>query len=799
MRVSRVNDMKKVLLLLLIFSLLAACTPASTTSTVSPGKAGESPTEQQTPSPLPSEAPSPRESADPDEEKATGFVYDRDALTYDLVWSDEFDYEGLPDPDKWGYDVGGSGWGNNELQYYTDDENAWADGEKLTIEARAQLKNGKQYTSARLITKNKGDWLYGKIEVSAKLPGGRGTWPAIWMLPTDWDYGDWPASGEIDIMEHVGYDEKKVHATVHTGAYNHMSNTQLGNGGIVVESALEEYHVYAIEWLPDRILFFIDGEQVYEFNPTEVVVSPTYKDWPFDRRHHLLINIAIGGDWGGAQGIDPNLQSAVMEVDYVRVYQSTEITALEREESLIGRELGMTGTGDWSGSGAELRELYVTESEDAMWVAQDLDGRYLTDDGKLGAVEIAVDPNKFYQPIDGFGASFTDSAAYLINQKLSAEDRESLMTNLFSPEKGNGLSFVRNPMGSSDFSRTIYSYNDLPEGESDLELRHFSIDHDREDIIPLVKRALELNPDLKLVASPWSPPAWMKSTESMIGGSLDTNLYDVYGNYFIRFLEAYREEGIEFYAVTPQNEPLYVPENYPGCSMPPVVQAAFINRSLGPKLEERFPGVKLLCYDHNWDRPSYPEFVLENAGEYVDGVAWHVYGGSVEAQSEVLAKFQNSEVHFTEASGGEWVPAFDEAFFGEIRTGIQVLNNYSRSMVLWNMALDENNGPVVPGFGQSICRGVVTVNQQTGELTYNLDYYALAHFSKLIRPGSVRVSSESKGDVYTTACLNADGSLVIVALNDSSSEKLIRIAVGDKTFNLRTFGRTAATLKVDLG
>jgi beta-glucanase (GH16 family) len=532
------------------------------------------------------------------EEKATGFKYDPDGLTYELVWSDEFDYTGLPDPAKWGYDTGGSGWGNNELQYYTDDGNAYADNGILTITARAEQKSDRGYTSARLITKNKGDWLYGKIEVRAKLPTGLGTWPAIWMLPTDWEYGGWPGSGEIDIMEHVGYDEGRVHATVHTHAYNHESRTQKGNGGVTVENAVSEFHVYGVEWLPDRIRFFIDGDEVYLFTPRKLLTVPTYKHWPFDKRFHLLINLALGGDWGGAQGFDTEMLPAVFAIDYVRVYQSpeiaaltgTQLTPLKRDENVMQ---------PLPAQNAVLKELYTTSSAEAMWAVQDVNGPSARDDGALMPIAITIDPTERYQPIDGFGASFTDSAAYLINQKLSESERDTLMRKLFHPEDGIGLSFVRNPMGASDFARTIYSYNDMPAGETDIELAQFSIDHDMEDIIPLVKQALALNPDLKLMASPWSPPGWMKTTGSMIGGSLLPEYYGVYGEYFIRFLEAYRAEGIEFYAVTPQNEPLYVPGHYPGCSMPSISQAAFINQSLGPKLRERFPGVKLMCYDHN--------------------------------------------------------------------------------------------------------------------------------------------------------------------------------------------------------
>ena len=232
-----------------------------------------------------------------------------------LVWIDEFDYSGTPDPNKWGYDIGGGGWGNQEIQTYTDSRNnSWVENGKLFIKA---IKNHEGWTSARMITKFKGDWLYGRIEVKAKLPSGRGTWPAIWMLPTDWEYGTWPSSGEIDIMEHVGYDPGVVHGTIHTEAYNHSIGTQKG-GRIVVEDASSNFHVYAIEWTTDSIHWFVDDQLYFSLNNEK----KTFKEWPFDKRFHLLLNIAIGGSWGGAQGIDPNLTEAVMEIDYVKVFQS---------------------------------------------------------------------------------------------------------------------------------------------------------------------------------------------------------------------------------------------------------------------------------------------------------------------------------------------------------------------------------------------------------------------------------------------------------------------------------------------
>ncbi|HEU4902183.1 MAG TPA: glycoside hydrolase family 16 protein [Flavisolibacter sp.] len=234
------------------------------------------------------------------------------------VWQDEFDYAGLPDPTKWGYDLGGSGWGNNELEFYTNDSsNANVANGRLFITARKEQKEGKNYTSARLVTKNKGDFLYGRIEVKAKLPSGRGTWPAIWMLSTDWSYGGWPRSGEIDIMEHVGYDPNKVLFSIHTDAYNHVQGTQK-SGGKTIPTAMTDFHKYRVDWTPDYVKGFFDDEQVFSFENDKAGNPAT---WPFNKRFHLLLNLAIGGNWGGAKGVDDSIFPTAMEVDYVRVYK----------------------------------------------------------------------------------------------------------------------------------------------------------------------------------------------------------------------------------------------------------------------------------------------------------------------------------------------------------------------------------------------------------------------------------------------------------------------------------------------
>lgn len=237
-----------------------------------------------------------------------------------LVWADEFDYTGLPDSNKWNYDTLGNtyGWGNNELQHYTigQQKNVWVNGDALLINALYDISSIHPYTSARLTTKGKGDWLYGRIEVRAKMAGGRGTWPAVWMLPTTWEYGNWPHSGEIDIVEYVGYNPDSVFCTIHTGEFNHRLGTQRGKAHYLPQSD-NNFHVYAINWNSKSIEFEIDGKPSLKFNNS----GKGSGQWPFDKPFHLILNVAVGGDWGGSRGVDNSIFPSTMEVDYVRVYQ----------------------------------------------------------------------------------------------------------------------------------------------------------------------------------------------------------------------------------------------------------------------------------------------------------------------------------------------------------------------------------------------------------------------------------------------------------------------------------------------
>src|SRR5260370_521071 len=259
--------------------------------------------------------------------------------------------------------------------------------------------------------------------------------------------------------------------------------------------------------------------------------------------------------------------------------------------------------------------------------------------------------------MEGFGGSFIDSSGWVVYKKLNSTQRTDLMTNLFSPTNGIGLGLLRQPLGASDFS-TIgnYSYDDMPAGQTDPSLTNFSINHDKAYIIPVLKQALQLNPAVKIIGTPWSPPGWMKTSGSVIGGNLKPEAYAPLANYFLKYVQAYQAEGVTVDYLTVQNEPLYIPPGYPGMGMASTEQASFIKNNLGPLLAANHLNTRILCYDHNWDAASYPETVLADAAaaQYVSGVAWHWYGGDVNAQSVVHNQFPSQDVFVTEASGGTW-------------------------------------------------------------------------------------------------------------------------------------------------
>ena len=370
---------------------------------------------------------------------------------------------------------------------------------------------------------------------------------------------------------------------------------------------------------------------------------------------------------------------------------------------------------------------------------------------------------------------------------MNPAQRGSLMKELFGRgEGGIGLSFTRLTIGASDFSREHYSFDDMPPGQVDPSLQKFSIAPNRADVLPVVKLALAINPQLKVMASPWSAPGWMKTSDSLIRGTLKPDAYPVFAEYLNRYVEAYRAEGVPIFALTLQNEPHFEPKDYPGMRVNPDSRAAFIGGHLGPLLAKRNPGTKLFDWDHNWDEPGSPAAVLADpiAAKYVAGVAWHCYGGDVRVQSALRDAHPDKEVWFTECSGGEWSPKWRDNLMYFIRTlVIGGTRNWSRGVLLWNLALDQDYGPHKGGCKD--CRGVVTIDRDTGAVTRNVEYYALAHASRFVRPGAQRIASTSGyDDLDTVAFRNADdGSLVLLVANSGKAARKFSVRLRGKAFN----------------
>ena len=420
--------------------------------------------------------------------------------------------------------------------------------------------------------------------------------------------------------------------------------------------------------------------------------------------------------------------------------------------------------------------------------------------GRPGAT-IVVDPTRRYQKMVGFGASMTDSSAYVLSQ-LPARVRRQAMRELFSPTEGIGLSVLRQPMGASDFAvGQAYSYDDQPKGETDRDLSEFSIRHDRAYILPRLREAYALNPRLSFMASPWSAPGWMKTTDSMIGGSLQERYHRAYADYFVKFIKAYRRAGIPTDYVTMQNEPLYTPPDYPGMLVWPDQAATFIGRHLGPALDRAgLDSTEILGYDHNWDITDYAEamYADRRAARHVVGTAWHCYAGGVVAQSVSHNNYPHAQAFQTECSGGEWQYELGDPFALTMASVIKVPRNWGQSVVLWNLALDEQNGPFIGGC--KICRGVVTVNDND-TVAKELEYWALGHASKFVRPGAARIGSSSLADRITgegltnVAFANRDGSHVLIAHNAGSSTRSFDIEVGGRHVTTTLAPGAAATYR----
>ncbi|HEU4388547.1 MAG TPA: carbohydrate-binding protein [Blastocatellia bacterium] len=436
-------------------------------------------------------------------------------------------------------------------------------------------------------------------------------------------------------------------------------------------------------------------------------------------------------------------------------------------------------------------DVWVTTDDQRMKLQKQTSIAFLTD-SSIGPNAVFVDESQVYQTIEGFGASFTDSAAFLLNQRVPASQLDSVLNDLFGRPNGIGVSFVRNPMGASDLSRSIYSYDDLPPGQTDPNLDSFSIARDLTDIVPLIRKAKQINPDLKVMANPWSPPGWMKTSGSMIGGSLRSSMYTAFANYFVKYVKAYEAQGIPIDYISLQNEPLYVPSDYPGLSMDAATQTVVLRDYVLPALSAANINARVLVYDHNWDRPDYPQTVLSDpvlAGSpQVAGIAWHGYGGTPGAMTTSETRFPGKGNYETEHSGGTWVSDQVKTDFEEI---VQVMRNWGKTFVKWSLALDQNRGPHTGGCGT--CSPLVTVDSTTGAVSRSIDYYTLGHFSKFVLPGARRIYSSNADGFVTAGFKNPDESTALVVYNETTNARPVQVVWGNRSFTYSLEALSGAT------
>jgi glucosylceramidase len=396
---------------------------------------------------------------------------------------------------------------------------------------------------------------------------------------------------------------------------------------------------------------------------------------------------------------------------------------------------------------------------------------------------IEVDDNQTYQAIDGFGYTLTGGSAEVINL-LSASKKRELLQELFGA--GNNaisISYLRISIGASDLDSAPFTYDDMPGGQTDVNLSSFSHNPNMNVLIPLLKEIISINPSVKIIASPWSAPVWMKDNNNFMGGSLQPQYYGVYAQYFVKYIQKMKAEGITINAVTPQNEPLH-PGNNPSMLMSALQQAEFIKNNLGPAFKAANITTKIVIYDHNCDKPEYPIAILNdaNARSFIDGSAFHLYAGDISALSQVHNAFPDKNVYFTEQYTGS-----TGSFNGDLKWHLKnviigSMRNWSRVALEWNLANNAAFEPHTPG-GCSTCKGAITVNT-SDNFTRNVGYYIIAHASKFVPAGSVRIASNLNGNLNNVAFKTPAGKKVLIVENDGTATEL---------FNIKYNGRWVTT------
>ena len=421
-------------------------------------------------------------------------------------------------------------------------------------------------------------------------------------------------------------------------------------------------------------------------------------------------------------------------------------------------------------SSAQQPRLWLTTPDRVNLVApQASSPHFSSEGGQLPA--LTVDDGQHFQTMDGFGLALTGGSAQLL-MRMGAAQRTALLKELFTTSgDGIGVSYLRVSIGASDMNERVYSYDDLPTGESDVEMAKFSLEPDRADVIPVLKEILAIRPGIKILGSPWSAPAWMKTNDDVKGGELKPEYYGAFANYFVKYIEAMRAEGIAIDAITVENEPLN-PKNTPSMVMFAQEQETFIAKHLGPAFEKAGIRTKILLYDHNPDVPSYPLSILGDpaASKYVDGTAFHLYGGDAGVMTQVHDAYPKKNLYMTEQSvtarRGEGPIGIAEPVR---RVMIGATRNWSRNVLLWNLAADPQNGPHTNNGGCTGCSGAITLDGDS--VTKNVAFYVVEHFSQFVPAGSVRVASSEMEQLASVAFLTPEGKVVLVVSNTGNFAK----------------------------
>lgn len=432
----------------------------------------------------------------------------------------------------------------------------------------------------------------------------------------------------------------------------------------------------------------------------------------------------------------------------------------------------------------------TTKSDIRLWLTNpDASIRFTEQTTRIGFSEtpnndknIEVDDTKTFQEMDGFGYTLTGGSATHL-AKMTPGARAAILREMFATDGSNiGTSYLRISIGASDLDEKVFSYSDLADGETDVNMEKFTLAPDKTYLIPVLKEILAINPDIKILGSPWSPPVWMKTNKNSVGGSLKPEYYDAYAKYFVKYIQGMKAEGINIDAVTVQNEPLH-PGNNPSLLMQPAEQAAFIKQSLGPAFATAGLSTKIILYDHNADRPDYPISILNDAeaAKYVDGSAFHLYAGDVGAISQVHTAFPGKNLYFTE----QWTGAPGN-LKGDLNWHVKNIiigtaRNWCKVALEWNLAANAKLEPHTPG-GCTECLGALTIEGDA--ITRNPAYYVIAHAAKFVRPGSLRISSEAGLPLSNVAFKTPEGKKVLIVVNDNTDTR---------SFNIRYKGKTANT------